>query len=433
MKHPSLELALPGIKVTVVEGPDRGAEVVSKEDIVRVGASRSSDLVLADEAVSRHHMELELKTDGIVVSDLDSTNGTWVDGVRIIKALVRPGTAIRAGRTLLMTQAIDRPVHVGVSSKTELHGLVGESIEMRKVFALIERVAPSDATILIEGETGTGKQLVAEALHALSPRGENNFVTLDCSAVSPSLIESELFGHVRGSFTGAIGDRIGVFEEARGGTVFIDEIGELPLDLQPKLLRVLESRTVSRVGENQSRTVDVRVVAATNRDLQAEINQGRFREDLYFRLAVVRMLLPPLRKRLEDIPLLVRHLLRRLAPQLEEPPADLLQSLRGRAFPGNVRELRNLVERYLALGLSSSTIRTQPSIDALSPVGLIDESLFDLPIREAQDRWEQEFAQAYLKRLLDRSGGSVSGAARLAGTNRRYIQRLMRRYDISVE
>jgi len=303
--------------------------------------------------------------------------------------------------------------------------LLGHSVAMRQLFGILERVAPSEATILIQGETGTGKEVTAEAIHSYSSRAEGSFIAIDCGAIAANLVESELFGHVKGAFTGAMTDRRGVFEEADGGTLFLDEIGELPLDLQPKLLRALETRTIRRVGSTQSNPIDVRVVAATNRDLAEEVNRGTFREDLYFRLAVVQVSLPPLRSRREDIPTIVKHFINRFAPNSPPPSPALLQSLSAQPWPGNVRELRNAVERALALAAPSTEVATDETPQTTPQEAMAP--LFALPIKEAIEKWTSDFERQYLENALRHSGGSVSEAARQCGVNRRYVQRMMKR------
>jgi len=379
---------------------------------------------------SRQHIELRLRGDSVSVRDLGSTNGTTVDGVRVIEAVLSPASHLRIGGTSIRATPFEEPVVIPLSPRTSFGGLIGASAAMREVFAILERVSGTEATVLVEGETGTGKELVAEGIHDHSTRAEGPFVPLDCGAVTASLMESELFGHVRGAFTGAVGDRQGVFEAAHGGTLFLDELGELPLELQPKLLRALEKREIRRVGDTHTRKVDVRVVAATNRDLAAEVNRGAFREDLYFRLAVVHVKLPPLRARRGDIPLLVEHFIEQLLPGSPRPSADLVQALSRKAWPGNVRELRNAVERALALVGSDGT-GGEPA-PAADPTGMLAE-LLDKPYKSAQERWNACFEVAYVEHALRKSGGSVSGAAREAGVTRRHIQRLMKRHDLRRE
>jgi DNA-binding NtrC family response regulator len=422
------DLLLPGLKLTVVEGPDQGRETTAKKGVVRVGTSTSADLVLTDGAVSRRHFEVRQRAGDVRVRDLDSTNGTVVDGVRVFEAVLPPGALIRVGTTAIRVTPVQEPIVVPLSKRERFGGLLGRSTAMRQAFAVLERVAPTEATVLIEGETGTGKELAAEAIHNESSRAEGPFVAVDCGAIVHDLVESHLFGHVRGSFTGAVADKRGAFEEAEGGTLFLDEIGELPLDLQPKLLRALEKRAVQRVGETRPRPIDVRVVAATNRNLAAEVNKGTFREDLYYRLAVVTVELPPLRSRREDIPLLVRHFLDRLRPAAT-PSEEMLQTMTSRPWRGNVRELRNAVERAVALmpppdaGAESEDALRERISQAIEP-------LLGLTMKEANERLREMFERRYLEHVLALSGGSVSGAARLAEVNRRYLQRLMIKHNL---
>jgi DNA-binding NtrC family response regulator len=301
---------------------------------------------------------------------------------------------------------------------------------MRRAFAVLERVAPTDATVLLQGESGTGKELAAEGLHAGSARADGPFVVFDCGAVQRELVESSLFGHVRGAFTGAVGDRAGLLEEADGGTLFLDEIGELPLDVQPKLLRALEKREVRPVGSNATRKVDVRIVAATNRSLEAEVNAGRFRADLYYRLAVVRVDLPPLRARTDDIPMLVRHFVEVLAPPGSSRPRlsdRAITALSSQPWPGNVRELRNAVERALSvLGQEAFATASVPV-----PGGPAEDTdLLTLPLLEAKGRVLETFERRYLAEALRRNGGNVTATAREAGVNRKLIQRMMLRFGM---
>lgn len=421
----SNQLTLPGIKLTVVEGQDRGQEVIARRGVIRVGSADDNDLVIRDNSISRRHLELRLRGEEIRVIDLRSTNGTTIDGVRIKEAIVTPGAIIRIGSTALRTATVEEPISIPLSNNIRFGGLLGKSVAMRQVFGVLERAAPSEATILIQGETGTGKEVTAEAIHSHSSRAEGPFIAIDCGAIAASLVESELFGHVKGAFTGAMGDRRGVFEEADGGTLFLDEIGELPLELQPKLLRVLETRTIRRVGATIAKPIDVRVLAATNRDLAEEVNRGTFREDLYFRLAVVEICLPPLRTRREDIPDIVTHFIKRFAPDSPPPSAAMLQSLSAQAWPGNVRELRNAVERALALADPSETTAKVEDGQAVSSQSMAP--LFAMPIKEAIEKWTSDFERQYLENALRRSGGSVSEAARQCGVNRRYLQRMMKR------
>jgi transcriptional regulator with GAF, ATPase, and Fis domain len=268
-----------------------------------VGTREDNHLVLSDKSVSGYHLEIERTSLGWRLRDEGSTNGTFLGGLRVIEVLLRSGSVLTLGRTKLRFDAVDEsPVRAVLHPERRLGDVVGQSVVMRRLFARLQQVAASPATVLITGETGTGKEAVAEALVQNSPRARAPFVVIDCSSLPANLIESELFGHKKGAFTGANSDYRGAFERADGGTVFLDEIGELPLDLQPKLLRVLERREVRRVGSESVRTIDVRVLAATHRHLATEVNERRFRQDLYYRLSVVKLHLPPLRERIDDIP-----------------------------------------------------------------------------------------------------------------------------------
>jgi DNA-binding NtrC family response regulator len=327
---------------------------------------------------------------------------------------------------------LDELLELPVSPNDRMGGLLGRSVAMRRIFTLLEQIAPTDARVLIEGETGTGKELVAEAVHAASRRADRPLLVVDCSTVSPTLIASELFGHVRGSFTGAAGDRAGAFEAADGGTVFLDEIGELPLDLQPNLLRVLERGEVRRVGSNTTRRVDVRVVAATNRALAHEVERGRFREDLYYRLAVITVRLPPLRERPEDIAPLVRHFEASFADRVAGPGAAPLSeavvaAFAARSWPGNVRELRNAVERALSLG---SLLRTGGGEGRAAPAGEAGRVDLSEPLHAGLTRVKEAYEKAYIEAALEQAGGNVTQAARIAQVDRKSIQRAMSHYKL---
>ncbi|HXI29294.1 MAG TPA: sigma-54 dependent transcriptional regulator, partial [Vicinamibacterales bacterium] len=305
----------------------------------------------------------------------------------------------------------------------------GSDTKMRQMFTLLEDVAATSATVLIEGETGTGKELIAEEIHNHSPRRDGPFVVFDCGSVPRELIESMLFGHVKGSFTGAITDRRGAFAEAHGGTIFLDEIGELPSALQPKLLRVLESRTIKRLGESEHRPIDVRLVAATHRDLRRMVNAAAFREDLYFRIAVLPLVLPPLRARKDDIPLLFQHFLNRRQPVEPVSPRELAEM----PWLGNVRELRNFVERACAIGAKDAL---QASRVPVSDVGAAPAETnpggvaFDQPFKEFRERWIDQGEREYLQRLLERHGRNVPAAAEEAGLDRTYVYRLIRKHGL---
>jgi transcriptional regulator with PAS, ATPase and Fis domain len=346
-------LKLASVELVVVDGPDRGKKLIVAEATATVGTAPSAQLRLTDPTVSRLHCEVQLRSEGVRLVDAGSTNGTFVDGVHVKEAFLRSGSTVRLGDSALRVELGSEPFRLPLSRHESFGPLLGGSVEMRRLYAILERVAPTDATVLVQGETGTGKEVVARAIHDASARAKAPFVAVDAGAIADNLIESELFGHVRGAFSGALSDREGLFEEADGGTLFLDEIGELPLSLQPKLLRALEARQIRPVGSNSMRSIDVRVVAATHRPLAQAVNVGTFREDLYYRLAVVEVALPPLRARREDIPMLAQHFLKRYAGSDELPP-DLLETLLTRSWPGNVRELRNFIEQRVLVGLTGS-------------------------------------------------------------------------------
>jgi len=417
-----------GFAVEVIDGGTRGRRWDGGTERCAIGAAPTNDLVIDEPTVSRFHCELCADDRGVTVRDLDSKNGTSVDGVSVGSARVRDGSVVRCGRVALRVLLGDRAVHRPRSERTSFGGLRGAAPAMRAAFALLERAAASDVTVLLEGETGTGKDGAARALHAEGPRRTGPFVVVDCGAISPTLIESELFGHERGAFTGAVDSRRGVFEAARGGTVFLDEIGELPLELQPKLLRALEAREVRRLGASAAVPIDVRVIAATHRDLRAEINAGSFRADLYYRLAVVRIELPPLRQRLDDLPLLIDGIVADLvagglapaiATALRAPP--FASELATAAWPGNVRELRNHLAMCGVLGAA-----TLPTADAgRRPAALAVD--LTVPLKEARQRLLDDFEQRYLEALLERHDGNVSAAARQAGLSRVSLYALLRK------
>ena len=420
-------LLVPRLEVVVIEGPDAGREVASRADRIVIGKHESADLALSDETVSRFHAELVVVDGAIVLRDLGSRNGTTVDGVRVREAFPGHGAVIGLGQSKLRLVATDRQNRVPLSDHDRFGVMVGGSSAMRRVFAILERAAGSDANVLLIGETGTGKEAASESLHRESARRDGPLIVVDCGAIPGALLESELFGHERGAFTGAVASRQGAFEAADGGTILLDEIGELPLDLQPKLLRVLERREVKPVGTSQYRKVDVRVVSATNIDLEAAVNQRRFRADLYYRLAVIQLRLPPLRERRDDLPLLVRQLLQQLGlaerPEAERVLSDeLAQEMARHEWPGNVRELRNYIERVVALD--------EPVALAAGAAGAAGRADVDRPFKDARDALVRDFERRYAQDLLERHAGNVSAAARAAGLDRLAFYRLLWRHGL---
>jgi transcriptional regulator with PAS, ATPase and Fis domain len=414
------------VELNVVAGPSRGARFELRSGAAKIGSAPGNDLHVEDRTVSRVHCEVRVRPDGVTVRDLGSTNGTVVDGVRLRDADVPAGTNLRLGDTVIRVDVGDEPVVLEVSDRTSFGELVGGSVEMRRLYAILERVAATDATVLILGETGTGKDVVARSVHAASARAKGPFVTVDCGAIPENLIESELFGHTRGAFSGAIADRKGVFEEAHGGTLFLDEIGEMPMSMQPKLLRAIERRAVRRVGTNVEKPVDVRIVAATNRALATSVNDGTFREDLYYRLAVVEAALPPLRARREDIPVLAQHFHQRVLGRSGELPAEFVSMLLSRSWQGNVRELRNFIERSVSLGWLDAPSR-RPSVPPPASGAVVP---LDLPLKDARAAWIESFENVYVRAMLEKTGGNVTHAAERSGVSRRFLQRLIARLGI---
>jgi transcriptional regulator with GAF, ATPase, and Fis domain len=417
-------------RIEVIAGPSKGLARQVSEGVLRIGSAESNDLVIDDRKISREHLEVEILPTGLHVRDLGSKNGTFFQGSRVGTInLPLAGAVLTLGQSEVAFHPDDEPTPLGASLRESCGRLLGRSAVMRHLFGQIERVALSGATVLIHGETGTGKELIAEALHELSPRSEKPFVVVDCGAIPRELLESELFGHVRGAFTGAALDRRGAFERAHGGTIFLDEIGELAVDLQPKLLRVLESSTIKPVGGDKPVTVDVRIVAASLRDLRAAVREKLFREDLFFRLSVVHLEAPPLREHLDDLPMLADHFLNDLrAPPLgQEANATLARYM----WPGNVRQLRNVLERAVALAGGGPAVIRPDDLD-LPAVQLRPARLFELPYKVAKDEMLTQFTREYLEMLLARHDGNVSAAAREAKIDRNWIVALARRYGVRV-
>ncbi len=417
-------------RLNVVEGPKIGLSYESRQDNCSIGSHPLNDLVIEDPTVSRFHCEIRITPQGPVVRDLGSRNGTILDGVQVLAGIPRSGSVLRLGATAARFQFGAESNQLPLSDRTAFGTLVGSSLLMRTAFALLERAATTTATVLLEGETGTGKGAAAESIHRESPRRNGPFMVVDCGAIPENLLESELFGHEKGAFTGASERHIGAFEEASGGTIFLDEIGELSPDLQPKLLRVLENREVRRIGSNSSKPVDVRVIAATNRDLRAEVNAGRFRPDLYYRLAVLKIVLPMLRQRPEDIPAIVESLLRLLGVSLEQNEwlrsPDFMSTLQRAAWPGNIRELRNYLERCSVFGsvLPTHDGEETQATESSEPINLA------IPFLQARDKVVANFERRYLEALLHAQKGKVGKAAEAAGIDRVFLWRLLRRHGL---
>ncbi len=419
-------------ELTVVNGPDKGACHCFGQEVVQIGTARSNDLVLNDRTVSRFHLKIETEKGTFTLVDLGSTNGTWIAGIRVEKIFLSDEAILDLGVTQLKFRPLGDAATVELPLQDRLGAIVGGSAKMRELYGLMTKVALSNLSVIIEGETGTGKELVARALHETGARSDERFEILDCCAVPDTLMESELFGHVKGAFTGADRDHAGVFERAKGGTVFLDEIGELKLTLQPKLLRALENSEVRRLGDERVVRLDVRVVAATNRSLRGMVNKGEFREDLYYRLAGFRLQLPALRDRVEDIPLLVSHFLNlsnaRAAGRatVASIDAETVRTLVRHSWPGNVRQLKNAVERLAVMGVAD--IDEEPRMNEAPHESPMDGAL-RLPFREAKEAFEL----FYLDALIKRHAGNVSEAASAAEIHPKSLGRMLRRHVVKHE
>ncbi len=412
----------------VIRGPDRGARVRIEAEPITIGASKQCSLVLTDTTVSRRHLEIVLVDDEYMVNDCGSTNGVTIGGRRFERAPIGFGDEFKIGRTVIKLVPDEEFVEPEPAGDGAFGSIVGDDSRMRQMFTLLSEVAPTNATVLIEGATGTGKELFAAELHRHSTRRDGPFIVFDCGSVPRDLIASVLFGHIKGAFTGALTDRRGVFAEAHGGTLFLDEIGELSLDLQPALLRALDTRSVCRVGATSYEKFDVRVVAATNRDLRAEVAKKQFREDLYYRLAVIRMNVPPLAERGRDIPLLLEHFRNQFAPHLAIRSEDMARLVSYR-WPGNVRELRNVMERACVLGRDGHIGLDDAFGDTSAPAGLTIRR--DLPFKDAKHQVVEAFERDYINDLMERHHGNLSAAAREAQIDRKHLRELLRKYSVA--
>jgi two-component system response regulator GlrR len=396
-----------------------------------LGTADGVPLRIADARVSRLHAELTLDDGGVWVRDLGSTNGTWVKEVRVDRVRLEHDGKFTVG-SLEVAVRFDAPARVALWPQDRLGSLLGRSDAMRELFMQLTKVAASDASVLIHGETGTGKELVAQELHAASKRSSKPFVVVDCASLPENLLEAELFGHARGAFTGAVTTRTGSIEAADGGTVFLDEVGELPLSMQPKLLRVLESKTVRRVGENEGRPVNVRFVCATHRDLEAMVAQGQFREDLFFRLAVLPLHVPPLRARPDDLELLLAHFL--AGRDGGSVDGDTKALLKNQRWPGNVRQLKGFAERVAALGVERAVSMLKGTEATKEPAKPTSQNPLavdlSMPFKDLRERWVDHLEREYLTGLISKHGRNAGTLAETAGLDRSYINRLLKKHEL---
>jgi transcriptional regulator with GAF, ATPase, and Fis domain len=437
------ELVRLQIVVERIAGRDASETLAFDGDVCRIGSHASNDLVLDDPMISRFHCRIAREGHAWKITDTGSKNGTRLDGVKVLAAELENEAVLVIGESVVRVKPVSRGHVNRIAVPAQFGAIIGQSAPMQRLFAVLDRVAASEIDVLISGESGTGKELVATELVQRSGRADGPVVVVDCGSISPTLVESELFGHIRGAFTGADRDREGAFEAADGGTLFLDEIGELPLELQPKLLRALEAREVRRVGQTKMKHIDVRVIAATNRDLEREVNRGRFREDLYYRLAKVSVRVPPLRDRTEDIPLLMKSFLGSLserdAARLFSPA--VVEEMQRHDWPGNVRELKNYIERSVVLDdvpppPSRSGMMRAVKIPVLGdseppPRSELPE-LPEIAFRIAKEAAIAVFEKAYLGPLIERCNGNVSQAARAAKMDRMYLHQLAQKHGFKV-
>lgn len=401
------------VRLLVLSGPDLGKELIVEAGTALVGAHSDCQLQLTDGAVSRRHLSVELLGVRVRVRDLGSKNGTRYQGARLSVLDLPLGAVVEVGGTQL---AVLPKVAALATKREALGGLRGRSDVMRRLFSQLEQVGPTDASVLLQGPTGSGKEACARTLHDLSARATGPFITFDCGSASGELVQATLFGHVKGSFTGAVKDTAGVIEAVHGGTLVLDEVAALPLELQPLLLRVLETGAFQRVGDTKTRASDFRLVATTQHDLPALVKAGKFRADLYYRLSAIVLTVPALKDRLEDVALLAQAFAKEARPGASLSPSALA-ALSAWQWPGNVRELKNVVERILALGE-----------DAVLPKPPQATTGGDFHV--ARERALAAFERSYLEALLARHQGSAAAAAREAGIARSYLYKLLEQHGV---
>ena len=413
LEYPALE---------VVCEAERGVQVRAPLGLtaLRIGSHPDCDLVMTHPSLSRVHCEVRITDRGVRLRDLGSKNGVTLHDVSILEALLPPGTTALLGGVKLWVEPKGENRRIPLAPQARFGEAVGGSPLMRALFHQLARAAVTEASVLLRGESGTGKEVLARAIHGASARAGRPFVVLDCSAIAPTVLEAELCGYERGAFPGAEEARVGLLEAAHGGTVFIDEVGELPLEAQSRLLRALETREIRPLGSSTLRPADARVVAATHRDLRARLTQGTFRKDLFFRLAVVELEIPALRERKEDIPLLVEQVLAHQSPRrtLADLPPHTLRLLEAHDWPGNVRELRNTVTRLLLFPeLALAGVAAGPGTEVLE-------------WREARERAITAFEGGYLRERLREHGGNVTAAAKAMKVSRQFLHELIARHHL---
>ncbi|MGQ0508828.1 MAG: sigma 54-interacting transcriptional regulator [Myxococcaceae bacterium] len=428
----------PRARLYVTKGADKGLEVILEGQTVQIGSDETCQIRLTDPAVSRKHFELSGGPGGYRLRDLKSTNGVFIEGVQVMDARLTDKARITLGRTEMRFEPERQQIQWPLSPSDRFGEALGRSTAMRRVFAMLERAAPTDSAVVLEGEAGTGKEALARALHEKSPRKEGPFVVVDVGSLAETLLDSDLFGRELGALTAGKSARPGAFEEADGGTLYLDEVSELPATVQAKLLRVLETQEVKKPGTNAMVKVNVRVIASSHKDLEAEVRAGRFGEALFFRLSVFRVRVPALRERPEDIPMLVRMFESKLKPTPPQPiPNATVDMLSSHDWSGNVRELRNVVERLCAFpDLGAGAIASamgKTGEDEAANARLRQEmtkQLVSLPYHEAKERVLESFEKTYFTEHLRSANGVVTRAAQRVGLPRQSVHRMLRRLGL---
>jgi transcriptional regulator with PAS, ATPase and Fis domain len=421
------------LQLTVQARGEPIRSVTMTRDVYTVGKDASCDLVLSDSTVSRKHFQIITTKERFFIRDLDSTNGTAVNGTRVKEAFLLPGAVIHAGKVKMVFEPVYNSSPLSADEEVHSFGsLIATSSSMGSIMGVLRKVATAGTTVLLQGETGTGKSALAKAIHEESVRRERPFVVFDCASVPPSLIESELFGAEKGAFTGAHAFRPGACERAQGGTLFVDEIEELPLELQAKLLRALDEREIRRLGGTQAIKLDFQIIAASKQDLAEAVDEGKFRQDLYYRIAVVCIAVPPLRNRKQDIPVLCDHFFKlgKHRNMFRNLTVDAQQQLMDYSWPGNLRELRNVLERLACLGEENAFVN-MPGKTNLERNYLKFE--INRPFKEAKESVIGRFEKEYLEALMERSDGRIAKAARTAGLNRKYFYDLLHKHGFRDE
>ena len=436
-------------RISISAGPDAGKRLETEKDLIRIGSNPDNDIVVQDQAVSRAHFELRKRAGEYQLVDDGSKNGTFVGSLQVKDVTLRAESEIQIGDSTIKFEPLSTEISFEPSEEGRLGEMVGDSLEMREIFTVVKRVGATELVVLVTGETGTGKELVARAVHEHSRVKDGPFVTLALGALPPALVESALFGHEPGAFDGATEAYAGAFERAAGGTLFLDEVHELPIELQPRLLRALERGEIQRLRGNNPIRVNTRVVAAVPSNIQELVEQGKFRDDLYYRLAVIRLDLPALKNRIEDVPVIAKDFFERYGPELGEIGAKAdrvssgaLQQLANYDFPGNARELINILRRSVAVAGGEEIMvgdlppevtgkRSSPGgVDAPNAVVLPDASM---RFKDAKAKVLDAFERQYLQDLLQRRRQNISKAAREAGIDRRHLYRLLDKYSIEIK